>query len=103
MPLLSGNPGGAIVRPQRAARALRQQGIGDGFLAVFDGPARAVRCACAIAQASTAVRERAHPVPAAALSLAHAGDGLLSPARACTRDRVIAYHSLSSHRIIPIP
>jgi class 3 adenylate cyclase len=25
--------------------------LGDGFLATFDGPARAVRCACAIAEA----------------------------------------------------
>jgi class 3 adenylate cyclase len=25
--------------------------VGDGFLASFDGPARAIRCACAISEA----------------------------------------------------
>ena len=29
--------------------------LGDGFLATFDGPARAVRCACSIAEAVRAL------------------------------------------------
>lgn len=40
-----------IVRRELARYRGRELGTtGDGFLATFDGPARAVRCACAIAQ-----------------------------------------------------
>jgi class 3 adenylate cyclase len=30
----------------------RRTGTGDGFLAIFDGPARAIRCACAVRDAA---------------------------------------------------
>src|SRR6478735_10327720 len=40
------------VRRQLARyRGNEVKSLGDGFLATFDGPARAVRCACAIAEA----------------------------------------------------
>jgi class 3 adenylate cyclase len=40
------------VRQQLARyRGTEVKSLGDGFLATFDGPARAVRCACAIAEA----------------------------------------------------
>ena len=32
-------------------RGKEVKSLGDGFLATFDGPARAVRCACAVAEA----------------------------------------------------
>jgi len=42
----------AIVRRELARfRGTEVKSLGDGFLATFDGPARAVRCACAIAEA----------------------------------------------------
>jgi class 3 adenylate cyclase len=42
----------ATVRQQLARyRGTEVKSLGDGFLATFDGPARAVRCACAIAEA----------------------------------------------------
>ena len=42
----------ATVRRQLARyRGTEVKSLGDGFLATFDGPARAVRCACAIAEA----------------------------------------------------
>jgi class 3 adenylate cyclase len=40
---------GAMVRDALAHHRGREvKSIGDGFLATFDGPARAIRCACAI-------------------------------------------------------
>ena len=42
----------ATVRRELArCRGKEVKSLGDGFLATFDGPARAVRCACAIAEA----------------------------------------------------
>ena len=42
----------ATVRRELARyRGTEVKSLGDGFLATFDGPARAVRCACAIAEA----------------------------------------------------
>lgn len=42
----------AIVRRELARyRGSEVKSLGDGFLATFDGPARAVRCACTIAEA----------------------------------------------------
>jgi class 3 adenylate cyclase/alpha-beta hydrolase superfamily lysophospholipase len=41
----------AIRRELARHRGSEVKSLGDGFLATFDGPARAVRCACAIAQA----------------------------------------------------
>jgi pimeloyl-ACP methyl ester carboxylesterase len=42
----------ATVRRELARyRGSEVKALGDGFLATFDGPARAVRCACAIAEA----------------------------------------------------
>jgi class 3 adenylate cyclase len=42
----------ALIRRQLArARGREIDTTGDGFLAAFDGPARAVRCACAITEA----------------------------------------------------
>ena len=42
----------ASVRRELARhRGSEVKSLGDGFLATFDGPARAVRCACAIAEA----------------------------------------------------
>ena len=42
----------ASVRRELARyRGTEVKSLGDGFLATFDGPARAVRCACAIAEA----------------------------------------------------
>jgi class 3 adenylate cyclase len=42
----------ATVRRELARyRGREAKSLGDGFLATFDGPARAVRCACAIAEA----------------------------------------------------
>jgi class 3 adenylate cyclase len=42
----------ATVRRELARfRGKEVKSLGDGFLATFDGPARAVRCACAIAEA----------------------------------------------------
>jgi class 3 adenylate cyclase/alpha-beta hydrolase superfamily lysophospholipase len=42
----------ATIRRELARyRGNEVKSLGDGFLATFDGPARAVRCACAIAQA----------------------------------------------------
>ena len=41
-----------IVRREFArCRGKEVKSLGDGFLATFDGPARAVRCACAVAEA----------------------------------------------------
>lgn len=39
----------AVRRELARSRANEVKSLGDGFLATFDGPARAVRCACAIA------------------------------------------------------
>jgi class 3 adenylate cyclase len=45
----------ALVRDRLAAYGGREvKTMGDGFLATFDGPAKAIRCACAIAQRSSA-------------------------------------------------
>jgi len=45
----------AIVRRElERYRGREVKSLGDGFLATFDGPARAVRCACAIAEAARA-------------------------------------------------
>ena len=41
----------SIRRELARYRGNEVKSLGDGFLATFDGPARAVRCACAIAQA----------------------------------------------------
>jgi class 3 adenylate cyclase len=44
-----------LVRDRLAAYDGREvKTMGDGFLATFDGPAKAIRCACAIAERSTA-------------------------------------------------
>jgi class 3 adenylate cyclase len=40
-----------VRRELRRYRGQEVKSLGDGFLATFDGPARAVRCACAIAEA----------------------------------------------------
>jgi class 3 adenylate cyclase/alpha-beta hydrolase superfamily lysophospholipase len=46
----------AIVRRElERYRGSEVKSLGDGFLATFDGPARAVRCACAIAEAVRAL------------------------------------------------
>jgi class 3 adenylate cyclase len=43
-----------LVRDQLSAYGGREvKTMGDGFLATFDGPARAIRCACAIAERSS--------------------------------------------------
>jgi len=43
-----------VVRDQLAAYEGREvKTMGDGFLATFDGPARAIRCACAVAERSS--------------------------------------------------
>jgi class 3 adenylate cyclase len=45
-----------LVRRQLArARGKEVDTAGDGFFAAFDGPARAIRCACAITEAVTEV------------------------------------------------
>jgi pimeloyl-ACP methyl ester carboxylesterase/class 3 adenylate cyclase len=45
----------ALVRDQLSAHGGREvKTMGDGFLATFDGPARAIRCACTIAERSSA-------------------------------------------------
>lgn len=45
----------ALVRDQLSAFGGREvKTMGDGFLATFDGPARAIRCACTIAERSAA-------------------------------------------------
>jgi class 3 adenylate cyclase len=41
----------AVRRELARYRGSEVKSLGDGFLATFDGPARAVRCACAIAEA----------------------------------------------------
>jgi class 3 adenylate cyclase/pimeloyl-ACP methyl ester carboxylesterase len=41
----------AVRRELARYRGREAKSLGDGFLATFDGPARAVRCACAIAEA----------------------------------------------------
>jgi len=41
----------AVRRELAHYRGSEVKSLGDGFLATFDGPARAVRCACAIAEA----------------------------------------------------
>ena len=41
----------AVRRELVRYRGNEVKSLGDGFLATFDGPARAVRCACAIAEA----------------------------------------------------
>ncbi len=41
----------AVRRELARYRGTEVKSLGDGFLATFDGPARAVRCACAIAEA----------------------------------------------------
>lgn len=41
----------AVRREIARYRGTEIKSLGDGFLATFDGPARAVRCACAIAEA----------------------------------------------------
>ena len=41
----------AVRRELARARGKEVKSFGDGFLATFDGPARAVRCACAIGRA----------------------------------------------------
>jgi class 3 adenylate cyclase len=44
----------AVVRDQLATYGGREvKTMGDGFLATFDGPARAIRCACAVAERSS--------------------------------------------------
>ena len=40
-----------VRRELARSRGKEVKSLGDGFLATFDGPARAVRCACAIAEA----------------------------------------------------
>jgi class 3 adenylate cyclase len=46
----------AAVRHELAAfRGREVKVVGDGFLATFDGPARAIRCACAIRDAASAL------------------------------------------------
>jgi len=40
-----------VRRELARSRGNEVKSLGDGFLATFDGPARAVRCACAIAEA----------------------------------------------------
>jgi class 3 adenylate cyclase len=46
----------AAIRRQLAAFRGREVKVtGDGFLATFDGPARAIRCACAIRDAASAL------------------------------------------------
>ena len=42
---------GAVRKELTRFRGHEVKSLGDGFLATFDGPARAIRCACAIAQA----------------------------------------------------
>jgi class 3 adenylate cyclase len=43
-----------VVREQLAAYGGREvKTMGDGFLATFDGPAKAIRCACTIAERSS--------------------------------------------------
>jgi class 3 adenylate cyclase len=42
---------GAVRKELNRFRGHEVKSLGDGFLATFDGPARAIRCACAIAQA----------------------------------------------------
>ena len=45
----------ALVRTQLSAYGGREvKTMGDGFLATFDGPARAIRCACTISERSSA-------------------------------------------------
>jgi class 3 adenylate cyclase len=45
----------SVVREQLSSYGGREvKTMGDGFLATFDGPARAIRCACAIAERSSA-------------------------------------------------
>jgi class 3 adenylate cyclase len=41
----------AVRRELARYRGIEVRSLGDGFLATFDGPARAVRCACAIVEA----------------------------------------------------
>jgi class 3 adenylate cyclase len=43
----------AVRRQLAAFRGREVKATGDGFLAIFDGPARAIRCACAIRQAAS--------------------------------------------------
>ncbi len=45
----------AVRREFARYRGNEVKSLGDGFLATFDGPARAVRCACAIAEAVRAL------------------------------------------------
>ncbi len=46
----------ATVRRELARyRGTEVKSLGDGFLAIFDGPARAIRCACAITEAVRAL------------------------------------------------
>ncbi|HEY3018800.1 MAG TPA: hypothetical protein VGJ32_01340 [Solirubrobacteraceae bacterium] len=50
----------ALVRGQLALHGGREvKTLGDGFLADFDGPARAIRCALAVAEGSSAAGLRA--------------------------------------------
>jgi class 3 adenylate cyclase len=47
----------AVIRRQlQAFRGREVKATGDGFLATFDGPARAIRCACAIREAASELR-----------------------------------------------
>ena len=55
----------ALVRQQLVRfRGREIDTAGDGFFASFDGPARAVRCACAIMASSTRTRTRCPGGPA---------------------------------------
>jgi class 3 adenylate cyclase len=45
----------AVRRQLTRFRGNEVRSLGDGFLATFDGPARAVRCACSIAEAVRAL------------------------------------------------
>lgn len=45
----------AVRRELAAFRGREVKVLGDGFLATFDGPARAIRCACAIRDAASAL------------------------------------------------
>ena len=67
----------AIVREPSSTgiAARRSASTGDGFLATFDGPARAVRCACAIRDARARARRRDPRRPAHRRDRAR-GDGV---------------------------
>ena len=49
-------------RSWRASAGREVDTAGDGFFATFDGPARAIRCACAIARRAASSASRSEPV-----------------------------------------